>query len=317
MLGITRGTKNGEIRSGPRSPRSAKASISSEISLKPPIPVPSSQPILVRSSASRSRPDCSIAILAAATPTWLKRAMRFASLKSMNFLASKFLSSATVFTGRSETSKVVAMPRPDRPSIRLSQYSARLLPFGARTPMPVTTTRCSGRSPFRAMLSCYGLPFSATVRFWCDRRAACKSGRERGDDLAIDRVLRDADGAANRAGIGAAMGDDRDAVHANEQPTAQLPPVDAPAQRLELGTEQHATDRGDGIALDRIPDRTKEQLGRPFSGLDEDIAGKSVANDHVGLALEEIVALDIADEVDPGLCPQQWFGRLYQLIALP
>ena len=112
------------------------------------------------------------------------------------------------------------------------------------------------------------------------------------------------------------MGDDRDAVHANQQPTAQLPPVDAPAQRLELGAEQHATDRGDRIAFDRIPDGTKEQLRRPFSGFDEDIAGKSVAHDHVGLALEEVVALNIADEVDSGLCPQQWFGRLDQLIAL-
>src|SRR5207248_1923927 len=83
MFGITRGTKKGEMRSGPRSPRSAKASISSEISLKPPIPVPSSQPIRVRSSLASSRPDWSIAILAAATPTWLKRAMRLASLKSM------------------------------------------------------------------------------------------------------------------------------------------------------------------------------------------------------------------------------------------
>src|ERR1700680_2575017 len=96
-----------------------------------------------------------MAILAAATPTWLKRAIRLASLKSMYLRGSEFLSPATVFTGRSETSKVVAIPNPDRPSIRLSQNSARLFPFGARTPMPVTTTRCSGRSPFRAMPSCY------------------------------------------------------------------------------------------------------------------------------------------------------------------
>src|SRR5207245_8416307 len=121
MLGITRGTKNGEIRSGARSPRRAKASISSEISLKPPIPVPSSQPILVRFSFASSSPDCSIAIFAAATPTWLKRAIRFASLKSMYLRASKFLSSATVLTGRSETSNEVAIPSPERPSIRLSQ----------------------------------------------------------------------------------------------------------------------------------------------------------------------------------------------------
>src|SRR5712692_12121784 len=132
-----------------------------------------------------------MAIFAAATPTWLKRAMRFDSLKSMYLRGSKFLSSATVLTGRSETSNVVAIPSPDRPSIRLSQNSTRLLPFGARTPMPVTTTRCSGRTPFPATRSCYERHAFRLGFLLPDGRR--HRGRDRRDHLAVHGVARHPD----------------------------------------------------------------------------------------------------------------------------
>src|SRR5438445_6716023 len=232
MLGMTRGTKNGEIRSGPRSPRRAKASISSELSLKPPIPVPSSQPMRVRSSFWRWSADCSRAILAAATPTWLKRAIRFASLKSMYLRGSKFFSSATVLTGRSDTSKEVAIPSPDRPSIRLSQNSARLFPFGARTPMPVTTTRCSGRSPFLAMSSCYERRVFK-LRF-LQRRGRRHSGGDRANHLAVDGVARDPNRIVGRTGIGAAVRDHGHAIDAQQEGPAELAPIGSAPDRLQL-----------------------------------------------------------------------------------
>src|ERR1700694_5294817 len=147
-----------------------------------------------------------MAILAAATPTWLKRAIRLASLKSMYFRGAQFLASATVVTGRSETSKVVAIPSPDRPSIKLSQNSARLFPFGARTPMPVTTTRCSGRAPFRApfpaMESCYE---RGTIRRRFLRPDGRRYGRrDRRNHLAGDGVARHTGRIAGGAGIRAA-----------------------------------------------------------------------------------------------------------------
>src|SRR3989440_1822433 len=230
MLGMTRGTKNGEIRSGPRSPRRAKASISSEISLKPPIPVPSSQPMRVRSSFWRWSADCSRAILAAATPTWLKRAIRSVSLKSMYLRGSKFFSSATVLTGRSETSKEVAIPSPDRPSIRLSQNSARLFPFGARTPMPVTTTRCSGRTPFPAMASCYErrrFRLGFTLRLH-DRQRGRGEG---GDHLTVDGVPRHPDGVVDRPRVRPTVGDHRHPVDTQQQRAAELAPVGPAADR--------------------------------------------------------------------------------------
>src|SRR2546429_2541112 len=117
----------------------------------------------------------------------------------------KFLSSATTFTGRSVTSKEVAIPRPDRPSIKLSQNSTKLFPFGARTPMPVTTTRCSGRSPFRAMWSCYERrAFMLRFVLVNGRR---HGSRDRRDHLAVDGVARDPDRIEGCAGIGAAVRD--------------------------------------------------------------------------------------------------------------
>src|SRR6202165_4464926 len=292
MFGMTRGTKKGEIRSGPRSPRSAKASISSEISLKPPIPVPNSQPMRVRSSFANSRPDWSMAILAAATPTWLKRAIRLASLKSMYLRGSKFLSSATVLTGRSETSNVVAIPSPDRPSIRLSQNSARLFPFGARTPMPVTTTRCSGRAPFRA-------PFPAMES--CYKRGTIRRGflrpdgrrdrrRDRRNHLAVDGVARHADRLVGGAGIRAAVRDHRHPVDAQQDRPAKLAPIGAPADGPQLGADQQPAEGRDGVALDRVSHALEDELGGTLGGLDEDVAAAAVGDHDIGLSLEDVLA---------------------------
>src|ERR1700704_340693 len=314
MFGMTRGTKNGEIRSGPRSPRSAKASISSEISLKPPMPVPTSQPIRVRSSFASSRPDWSIAILAAATPTWLKRAMRLASLKSMYVRGSKFLSSATVLTGRSETSKEVAMPSPDRPSIRLSQNSTRLFPFGARTPMPVTTTRCSGRSPFLAMWSCYErCAFRLGFLLRGGRRHRRRDG---GNDLAIHGIERHPDGIVGRARIGATVGDHRDPIDAQEDGPAELAPIGLAPDRPQLRTHQRPTQSREGIALHRIPNAQEDELGGALSGLDQDVAAEPVRDNDIGLAFEDVLAFDVADVIDPLERAQQWVACLHQLVAL-
>src|ERR1700694_3382900 len=314
MFGMTRGTKKGEIRSGPRSPRSAKASISSEISLKPPIPVPNSQPMRVRSSFANSRPDWSMAILAAATPTWLKRAIRLASLKSMYLRGSKFLSSATVLTGRSETSKVVAIPSPDRPSIRLSQNSARLFPFGARTPMPVTTTRCSGRAPFPAMPSCYerrALRLGFLLRDGRrHRRRDCR------DHLAVHGVARDADRIEGRAGIRAAVRYHRHPVDAEEDGPTELAPVGAPADGPQLGADQQPAEGRDRVALHRVPHALEDELGGTLSGLDQDVAAEAVGDHDIGLASEDVLAFDVADEIDAFERAEQRFARLDQLVAL-
>src|ERR1700730_14578272 len=259
-----------------------------------------------------------MAILAAATPTWLKRAIRLASLKSMYFRGSKFLSSATVLAGRSETSKVVAIPSPDRPSIRLSQNSARLFPFGARTPMPVTTTRCSGRAPFWA-------PFPAMES--CYERGAFRRGflrphdrghrrRDRGYHLAVNGVARDADRIVGGAGIRAAVRDHRHPIDAQQDRPAKLAPIGAPADGPQLGADQQPAEGRDGVALDRVSHALEDELGGTLGGLDEDVAAEAVRDHDIGLAFEDVLAFDVADEIDPFERAEQWFGRLHQLVAL-
>src|ERR1700730_7418590 len=180
-----------------------------------------------------------MAILAAATPTWLKRAIRLASLKSMYLRGSKFLSSATVLTGRSETSKEVAIPRPDRPSIRLSQNSTRLFPFGASTPIPVTTTRCSRRSPFRAMTSCYGSG-RFRLRFWrADDR--WHGGRDGRAHLVLRGVASDRDGVVGGTGVRTAVRDHGHPIDPQKDGPAELAPIGPAPHGPELGTDQEAT----------------------------------------------------------------------------
>src|ERR1700724_487601 len=259
-----------------------------------------------------------MAIFAAATPTWVKRAIRLASLKSMYFRGSKFLSSATVLTGRSETSKVVAIPSPDRPSIRLSQNSARLFPFGARTPMPVTTTRCSGRAPFRA-------PFPAMES--CYERGAFRRGflrphdrghrrRDRGYHLAVNGVARDADRIVGGAGIRAAVRDHRHPIDAQQARPAKLAPIGAPADGPQLGADQQPAEGRDGVALDRVSHALEDELGGTLGGLDEDVAAEAVRDHDIGLAFEDVLAFDVADEIDSFEAAEEWFTRLHQLVAL-
>src|SRR6202140_596757 len=236
----------------------------------------------------------------------------------MYLRGSKFLSSATVLTGRSETSKVVANPSPDRPSIRLSQNSARLFPFGARTPMPVTTTRCSGRAPFRApfraMESCYE---RGTIRRGFLRPDGRRYGRrDRRNHLAVDGVARHADRIVDGAGIRAAVRDHRHPVDAQKDSPAELAPIGAPADGTQLGADQQPTEGRDRVALHRVSHALEDELCSTLGGLDQDVAAEAVRDDDIGLAFEDVLAFDVADEIDPFELAEQWFGRLHQLVAL-
>src|SRR5712692_4186277 len=188
-----------------------------------------------------------MAIFAAATPTWLKRAIRFDSLKSMYLRGSNFLSSATVLTGRSETSNVVAIPSPDRPSIKLSQNSARLFPFGARTPMPVTTTRCSGRTPFPAIPSCYERHRFRRGFLRPDGRRRHGRG-DRRHHLPVHGVASHPDRVEGRAGVRAAVRDHCHPIDAQEDGPAELAPVGAAADRPQLRADQQPPEGRERVA---------------------------------------------------------------------
>src|SRR5215469_2922710 len=73
----------------------------------------------------------------------MKRAILRASFFSMNWRASKFLTSAAIWQAKEETSKLVICSTPPLPASNACQVSSTLLPTAQMSPMPVTTTRRS------------------------------------------------------------------------------------------------------------------------------------------------------------------------------
>jgi len=95
-LAMSLGTQNGETLEGPLS-RSLRCS--SSISLIPPIPVPTMDPMRWGSSVARSSPLSRTAWVAAATAYWAKRSMRRLSRFSTYWVTSKVLISPAKCTG--------------------------------------------------------------------------------------------------------------------------------------------------------------------------------------------------------------------------
>ena len=102
MSGSIIGTTNGPTRSGPRVCRMIAAST---IVLMSPMPLPTMRPTWSASSGVISSSASRIASWAATRPSWRKRSMRRASLRSRYWLGSKPLTSPAMRTSRSSDSK--------------------------------------------------------------------------------------------------------------------------------------------------------------------------------------------------------------------
>src|SRR5262249_45260861 len=119
----------------------AGASSSSSLAIRP---EPNSTPKRVGSSCSLITFPSSRAICAAATASWMVRAITLSCLRwslATNFLASKSRISPPMRVGRAEASKWLMGLTPPRPARRASQKAARPSPTGVRTPIPVSTVR--------------------------------------------------------------------------------------------------------------------------------------------------------------------------------
>src|SRR5512142_948864 len=132
------GMKKGPIL---RTPFSRKVRYSSSMVPRPPMPAPTMHPIFSGSSFDMSRPESFTAISAAASAKWMKRSLRRASLRSMNFVGSKSFTSPAIRVGNVEASKSVIGPTPLLPATSALQDSSTPMPTGETSPIPVTTTR--------------------------------------------------------------------------------------------------------------------------------------------------------------------------------
>src|SRR5262249_23765653 len=110
---------------------------------RPPIPEPMRTPISKRVSSLIGRRASSTAMMAAATPTWQKRSIRFASFRSMYRCGSKPGSSPAIRVEYSEQSKAVTAPSPEGPATIPAHVSSVVRPRGLTIPRPVTTTLLS------------------------------------------------------------------------------------------------------------------------------------------------------------------------------
>src|ERR1700674_3104821 len=88
------------------------------------------------------------------------------------------------------------------------------------------------------------------------------------------------------------------------------------ADGRQLGPDQQPAEGRDGVALDRVSHALEDELGGTLGGLDEDVAAEAVGDHDIGLSLEDVLAFDVADEIDPFEAAEEWFTRLHQLVAL-
>ena len=131
------GIKNG-LNLGVPSPL-AKAVTSFKKVCKPPIPVPQITPILSLSSWS-FKPASLIASSEVTIANCVKRSILRASFLSINWVASKFLTSQEKRVLNLEVSNWVVSAAPLTPFDNPFQYSSKVFPMGVNAPNPVTTT---------------------------------------------------------------------------------------------------------------------------------------------------------------------------------
>ena len=79
------------------------------------------------------------------------------------------------------------------------------------------------------------------------------------------------------------MGDDRDAVDAQQRGTSELPPVDARAELPHPVADEQSAQLAARRARDLVAQVAEQELGRGLRYLDGDVADESVGHDHIGL----------------------------------
>ncbi len=130
------------------------------------------------------------------------------------------------------------------------------------------------------------------------RPGGAEGGFDAGVDLGLGELGGDADAVHDRLLVRRAVADDADAAHAEQRRAAVLGVVEALLEVVEgLAREQRADLRGDG-GLERLAQQRADQFGGALAGLEGDVADEAVADRDVGVAVEEVAAFDVADEVD-------------------
>ena len=103
----------------------------------------------------------------------------------------------------------------------------------------------------------------------------------------------------------AAVAYDADSADAQEGSAAVFGVVEAAFEVADgFAGEEGAYLRGDG-GLEGFAKSAAEEFGCSFRRLEGYVAYEAVADGDIGVAVEEIAAFDVADEVDAGYCAEE------------
>ena len=92
------------------------------------------------------------------------------------------------------------------------------------------------------------------------------------------------------------MADDAEAVETDERGAAVLGVVDTLAEAPERFARQHVADARSHRRRQLLVQQPLHRFDEPFADLQRDVPGKTVADNHVGLARIHIAAFDVADK---------------------
>ena len=94
------------------------------------------------------------------------------------------------------------------------------------------------------------------------------------------------------------MADDAHAAHPKQRSAAVLVVVQSPTEVVESLAAQHRPHLGGDGAGKRLAQQVAEETPDALAGLERHVAHKSVADNHVRMAVEDVAAFHVADEMD-------------------
>ena len=122
------------------------------------------------------------------------------------------------------------------------------------------------------------------------------------DNLLVDVVVVEfaghADGVEDGDACGRAVGDDGEAVHADEGTAADGIGAHALAEGLEDAAHADGTNHGHDAALDGSLHGVREEFGGAFDAFEEDVAGETIGHGDIEPVFKEVVAFGVAHEVE-------------------
>src|SRR5438552_6577999 len=129
------------------------------------------------------------------------------------------------------------------------------------------------------------------------------------------KVKGHADGVLDGARRGTSVTNDRRSLHPQERHTPVLGIVDLLAKPPERRAGQEVPEPRPDRLPDLLPQEMENRLGGAFDRLQRDVADEAVADNDVGLAIEDIAPFNVADEVE-GRLLQDPEGLPCDLVAL-